>query len=257
MKQSLLAGLLLSLAASFAYAHGDEHHEKKTFDPANAEQKEFGIAGDPKKATRTIKFTMVDAMRFTPDKITVKQGETVKFIVINHGKILHEMVIGTEKELKEHAELMKKFPNMEHDEPYMAHVQPGKSEQIVWTFNKPGDFDFACLMAGHYEAGMNGKIKVVAADGSSGRQASASATTQTVDAKVEMADGEVKKIDKDSGKITIKHGPLASLDMPGMTMVFRVKDSAILDLVKTGDKIKFVADKVGGAITVTKLEVVQ
>lgn len=165
MKKSLLAALSLSLAASFAYAHGDENHEKKAYDPAKAEQKEFGIAGDPKKVTRTIKFAMTDNMRFTPDHIKVKQGDTVKFVMTNNGKIMHEMVIGTMKELKEHAELMKKFPDMEHSEPHMAHVKPGKSEQIVWTFNQPGQFNFACLMAGHMEAGMMGEIKVAGADG--------------------------------------------------------------------------------------------
>ncbi|GAC1318234.1 MAG: copper-binding protein [Collimonas sp.] len=69
-----------------------------------------------------------------------------------------------------------------------------------------------------------------------------------------MSTGEVKKIDKEAGKITIKHGPLANLDMPGMTMVFRVKDPAMLDQVKPGDKINFIAEKVNAALTVTKIE---
>jgi Cu/Ag efflux protein CusF len=69
-----------------------------------------------------------------------------------------------------------------------------------------------------------------------------------------LADGEVRKVDKDAKKITIKHGPLAKLDMPPMTMVFQVKDPAMLEQVKAGDKIKFEAEKVGGAFTVTKIE---
>ncbi len=69
-----------------------------------------------------------------------------------------------------------------------------------------------------------------------------------------MSEGEVKKIDKDAGKITIKHGPLTNLQMPGMTMVFHVKDSGMLASVKVGDKIKFVAEKAGGALTVTTLQ---
>lgn len=166
MKLSTVASaLILSLASSVAFAHGDEQHAKKQFDPAQAEQKEFGIAGDPKKATKTVKLAMDDNMRFTPNKLTVKQGETVRFVVANNGKIMHEMVIGTMTELKEHADMMKKHPGMEHDEPYMAHVQPGKTEEIVWTFNKPGEFDFACLIAGHFEAGMTGKITVLGKDG--------------------------------------------------------------------------------------------
>ncbi len=72
-----------------------------------------------------------------------------------------------------------------------------------------------------------------------------------------MTDGEVKKVDKDAGKLTIKHGPLTNLDMPGMTMVFRVKDPAMLDQVKERDKIRFVADRVNGAITVVELKPVK
>ena len=64
------------------------------------------------------------------------------------------------KQLKVHAEMMKKHPGMEHDEPYMAHVPPGKTGEIVWTFNRAGTFEFACLMAGHFEAGMIGRITV-------------------------------------------------------------------------------------------------
>jgi Cu(I)/Ag(I) efflux system periplasmic protein CusF len=69
-----------------------------------------------------------------------------------------------------------------------------------------------------------------------------------------MAEGEVRKVDKDAKKITIKHGPLQKLDMPAMTMVFQVKDPAMLDRVKVGDKIRFEAEKIGGAFTVTKIE---
>ena len=101
-------------------------------------------------------------MRFTPDRIDVRLGETVRFDVSNAGKVMHEFVIGTKKENEAHAALMVKFPNMEHDEPYMAHVPPGKTAELVWQFNRAGEFDFACLIAGHYQAGMVGKIKVVA-----------------------------------------------------------------------------------------------
>lgn len=79
----------------------------------------------------------------------------------------------------------------------------------------------------------------------------AATSTSAVDA---MSDGEIKKIDKDAGKVTIKHGRLANLDMPGMTMVFRVKDNAMLDTIKPGDQVKFVAEKVGGALTVTAMQ---
>jgi len=151
----------LAVAASGAYAHGEAGHGKKSA-PAKKEQKPWGIEGDAKAAKRVIEVRMTDTMRFSPDSIQVRQGETIRFVIRNDGKMLHEMVIGTKKELDEHAALMVKFPNMEHDEPYMAHVAPGKSAEILWHFNRAGDFLFACLIAGHYQAGMFGKISVVA-----------------------------------------------------------------------------------------------
>lgn len=71
-----------------------------------------------------------------------------------------------------------------------------------------------------------------------------------------LSEGEVRKVDQASGKLTIKHGPLENLGMPAMTMIFRVKDAAMLEQVKPGDRIKFLAEKINGAITVTTLEVV-
>jgi uncharacterized cupredoxin-like copper-binding protein len=99
-------------------------------------------------------------MRFSPGAITLKAGDMVRFEVKNSGKTMHEMVLGTMEELKQHADLMRKHPGMEHDEPYMAHVAPGKTERIVWHFTKPGEFYYGCLIPGHFEAGMIGKITV-------------------------------------------------------------------------------------------------
>ena len=124
--------------------------------------------GKPGKATnakRTVKVEMLDTMRFNPQSITVKQGETIKFIVKNSGKVKHEMVLGTEKELKEHAEVMKKNPEMEHDDANQITVQPGKSGEIIWQFTKAGKVNFACLQPGHYDAGMAGIVTVSKAKG--------------------------------------------------------------------------------------------
>jgi uncharacterized cupredoxin-like copper-binding protein len=118
---------------------------------------EPGIAADAK---RTITVNMLDSMRFTPQSITVKQGETIKFVVKNAGKVKHEMVLGTEKELKEHAEVMKKNPEMEHADDNQITVQPGKSGEIIWRFTKSGKVNFACLQPGHYDAGMKGFVTV-------------------------------------------------------------------------------------------------
>ena len=154
---TLFVAALVALSGN-AVAHSDKHAAKKI--DIKKEQKEWGIAGDAKAAKRTVKISMADTMRFTPDRLEVKQGETVRFSVKNDGKITHELVIGTKKVLDEHAALMLKFPNMEHDEPYMIHVAPGKTGEIIWTFNRAGEFDFACLIAGHYQAGMVGKVLV-------------------------------------------------------------------------------------------------
>ena len=144
-----------------SFAHEGMPHKSKTTAVVK-EQKDWGIAGDAKSAKRSITLVMGDNMRFTPDVVSVKQGETVRFVVKNQGKQLHEMVIGTKKELDAHAAMMVKFPKMQHDEPYMAHVAAGKSQDLIWTFNRSGEFDFACLIAGHCQAGMVGKISVSA-----------------------------------------------------------------------------------------------
>lgn len=120
----------------------------------------IGKPGVAAKAIRTVTIEMSDNMRYTPSNIQVKQGETVRFIVKNVGQVKHELSLGTEKELLEHLEQMKKFPEMEHDEPSKVTLQPGKQGQIVWQFTKAGAVNFACLMPGHYEAGMKGAVQV-------------------------------------------------------------------------------------------------
>lgn len=82
------------------------------------------------------------------------------------------------------------------------------------------------------------------------------AAAQIVAQAAPLSEGEVRKIDKAAGKLTIKHGPLDNLGMPAMTMIFRVKNTAMLDQIKPGDRIRFLAEKVDGVITVTKLEAV-
>ncbi len=146
------------LGASPAWAHGAKAHT--TQQAVVKEQKDWGIAGEARNVSRTITLVMSDTMRFTPDRIEVRQGETVRLRVRNSGKLLHELVIGTPRELAAHAEQMLKHPGMEHDEPYMTHVDPGKTGEIIWTFNRPGEFEFACLIAGHFQAGMKGLITV-------------------------------------------------------------------------------------------------
>ena len=124
--------------------------------------------GEPGKAAnvaRTIAVDMTDAMRFMPASITAKQGETIRFTVRNSGQLKHEFVLNTEKELKEHYEVMKKFPEMEHEEPNMITLAPGKTGEVIWRFTNAGKIDFACLQPGHYDAGMKGAVTVAAVKG--------------------------------------------------------------------------------------------
>lgn len=239
----------------------------------------IGKAGEASNVTRTVKIDMTDNMRYTPANITAKQGETIRFVVTNSGKIKHEMVLGSQKELKEHYEAMKKNPEMEHADPNQVTLAPGGKGEIIWQFTKPGKVDFACLQPGHYDAGMKGKVVVAAAKGQDAKKmhgsepgsgmpmnhmsddapkavapAMMSADSHAPAMAVTMTEGEVRRVDKDQGKLTIKHGPLTNLGMPAMTMVFQVKDTAWLDQIKSGDKINFVAEKINGAMTVTKLE---
>ena len=149
---------------SVAFAHGDEDHDKK----AGASSHEghasaLGKPGDAKKVSRTVEITMTDAMRFSPASVAVKRNETIRFVLKNEGKLKHEMVLGTIQELKEHAALMLKFPEMEHADPNQASVDAGKTAELIWQFTKAGTFDFACLQAGHYEAGMKGQVMVASA----------------------------------------------------------------------------------------------
>ena len=161
-RRFLAAGVVAagSLLSGAARAHGGERHRGATPSAIERVQQPWGVAGEQAQVERTIPITMTDDMRFTPNRIDVRVGETVRFIHRNAGEVLHEMVLGTKATLAEHAELMKKFPGMEHDEPWMAHVAPGGRGEIVWTFNRPGEFEFACLIPGHYEAGMVGRIVV-------------------------------------------------------------------------------------------------
>ena len=159
MKKLALVAVLLA-ATGLAAAHSESRHDHAPLAAAASEEYAFGRAGDPRHATRTVLITMSDKMRFDPANLAIRQGETVKFVVRNVGKVMHEMVIGTRKGLKEHAELRKRYPAMEHDDPFGTHVAPGKTGMIVWQFTKPGEFHFGCLVPGHFEAGMVGQISV-------------------------------------------------------------------------------------------------
>jgi len=139
------------------------HDDGADAGPVKKEQQPWGIAGDAKEGLRTVHIRMLDTMRFVPDRIGVKEGDTLRLVITNTGAVSHELVIGTPAALGAHAAAMAKMPDMHHHEPYIAHVAPGHTREMVWTFNRPGTFAFACLIAGHYQAGMAGTISVLPA----------------------------------------------------------------------------------------------
>jgi uncharacterized cupredoxin-like copper-binding protein len=149
------AGILSAfvLAASAAMA-GPGHGSNPVGEPGKAAQ-----------ATRTVQIDMTDNMRFTPADISVKQGETVRFVVKNAGMVKHELVLGTPEELRAHYAIMVKTPDMEHADDNMVSVAPGATGEVVWRFTKAGRVEFACLQAGHYDAGMKGTVGVVPQEG--------------------------------------------------------------------------------------------
>lgn len=166
MRKITLAISLIALATSMMNAaraaeqdvhagHAEHQHGEHTHGSSA-----IGKPGDPNKASRTVNVSMSDNMRFSPQSISVKRGEVIKFNVTNAGKVKHEMVIGSVSELQEHAKMMQKFPEMEHAEPNQVTVDPGKSGVIVWQFDTAGKVDFACLQPGHFEAGMKGEVMV-------------------------------------------------------------------------------------------------
>lgn len=121
----------------------------------------IGQPGDPAKVTRTVEVVMNDEMRFVPDAITAKVGETVRFFVRNQGVKRHEMVLGTLADLKAHAEMMNNMSDMKHDEPNMINLRGGQRGGMVWQFTQPGTVHFACTLPGHMDKGMVGKIDVM------------------------------------------------------------------------------------------------
>jgi uncharacterized cupredoxin-like copper-binding protein len=153
--------LFLALALPFAVAaHPGHDATAPAIDYAGARETGFGKASDPRKATRTIEIDMSDTMRFAPAEVTVRRGAAVRFVAKNSGKVMHEMVLGTMEELKEHAEHMKRHPDMKHDAPNMLHVPPGETGEMGWRFTRAGEFFYGCLEPGHFEAGMVGKVVV-------------------------------------------------------------------------------------------------
>ncbi len=152
---SIAVALTLALGASIASAAGTHSGGH-----GHGEGTAVGVPGVVAKVTRTVEVDMTDKMRFTPASVRVKQGETIRFKVKNSGQLKHEFVLGTEKDLKEHYEVMLKNPEMEHEEPNMITLAGGKTGEVIWQFTKAGKVHFGCLQPGHWDAGMKGAVSV-------------------------------------------------------------------------------------------------
>jgi len=157
MNRLIIAASLLTLATSSALATGSHSggHEKKMA---------VGQPGDAAAATRTIEITMMEkddgSMVFEPVMLNIKKGETVRFQLTNKGETDHEFVMDDHKSNQKHKKAMEKYPDMEHADANAIRLESGKSGEIVWTFSNSGKFEFACLIPGHYEAGMRGDLTV-------------------------------------------------------------------------------------------------
>jgi len=151
---ALFATVLLSVSAG-AGSGPSGHSHGETFSA--------GEPGDPKKPARIVQVTMGEMdgkMMFMPNKVEVKKGEQVKFVLRNNGELDHEFILATTAENLKHGEAMKKNPDMEHDDPNGKRLAPKKTNEIVWKFTKAGEFEYGCLIPGHREAGMVGTVTV-------------------------------------------------------------------------------------------------
>lgn len=153
------AGLLVAgatLHSAFAGPGGAGHSHGTDYSA--------GEPGDARKPARVVPVTMKETddgrMIFIPNRVDVKKGEQVRFVLTNVGQIPHEFALASVEDNAKHAEQMKKFPEMEHDDPNSKTVQPKQKAEIVWRFSKTGEFEFACLIPGHRESGMFGSVGV-------------------------------------------------------------------------------------------------
>jgi uncharacterized cupredoxin-like copper-binding protein len=152
----------VAIGVHSAWAHDEKPRDQDAAQSVAPHDASFGQPGVTKNVTRTVSIHMSDAMRFTPDSLAFNQGDTVGLHIINDGKLPHEFVFGTQREIDEHAQMMLRMPTMVHTDASSVRVAPGTSADIVWKFSQPGKFLYACLVPGHKEAGMHGIVTVAA-----------------------------------------------------------------------------------------------
>lgn len=167
MKSGISALIAIVLSASGATLANNDHHHGHDEAPASqsahvsGEKFSFGEPGDPAKSTRTFHINALDTMKFSRDALLVKKGETVRFMVHNDGKVVHEFVIGDAETQKAHAEMMKTKRGMKHDHANAVTIEPGKAKNLYWTFSgEATELEIGCHVPGHYESGMKIALKV-------------------------------------------------------------------------------------------------
>lgn len=159
-RMALILAISTIVCISPTLANEEKHDSASLTQAVDAHVEAFGQPGVLKNVTQTVAITMTDAMRFQPGTLTFMRGETIRLRISNTGKTPHEFVLGTPKEIAEHAEMMRQMPGMTHTNASSVRLAPGKSADIVWQFSKPGKFVYACLIPGHWEAGMQGSMTV-------------------------------------------------------------------------------------------------
>ncbi|MDF2114289.1 cupredoxin family protein [Roseiarcaceae bacterium H3SJ34-1] len=163
-RASAFAVIFTIAAAGHAWAAAGPHaHDHGHAISDHTAALPYGEPGDPKKPARPISVVMTDGegkMAFIPAAIEVRQGDQIRFMLRNNGVSDHELVLGTLETNLEHARDMAGNPDMKHEEPNARRLEPKKTGEILWRFTKVGEFDFSCLIPGHREAGMTGKIIV-------------------------------------------------------------------------------------------------
>lgn len=138
-----------------APARGHDTHAHGTFTA--------GEPGDPSRPARVVQIVMREAsgkMQFIPERLTVKRGEQVRFVLVNNGELEHEFVLASTEENLKHAEAMQQNPDMEHNDPNGRRVASRNRDELLWRFTKAGAFEYGCLIPGHREAGMTGTVLV-------------------------------------------------------------------------------------------------
>lgn len=161
-KVRYLSTLLLTTAITYSYAAGKhDHHHHHEKHHAGHHMSAVGEPAHDKDVTKTIHVTMLDTMKYEFDgPLDIKEGDVIRFVVKNEGKILHEFSIGNAAEQKKHAEMMKSMPDMIHEDPNTLSLEAGGKGELIWRFKGKGEVVFACNIPGHYEAGMFAKASL-------------------------------------------------------------------------------------------------